>query len=73
MTRRLGHDDLFKALSSFAVEMLELRSIITRATHNALILGDEVCHGTESTSATAIVAAAIVTLSKIKLDGIKEA
>ena len=66
LTRILGHDDLFKALSSFAVEMLELRSIITRATHNALILGDEVCHGTESTSATAIVAAAIVTLSKIK-------
>lgn len=62
MTRIIGNDNLFKGLSSFAVEMSELRGIIQRANENTLVLGDEICHGTETISALAIVAASILTL-----------
>lgn len=64
MTRIIGNDNLFKGLSSFAVEMSELRGIIQRANKNSLILGDEICHGTETISAISIVSASIITLSK---------
>jgi DNA mismatch repair protein MutS len=59
LTRILGNDNLFKGLSSFAVEMAELRGILSRADQNSLVLGDEICHGTETTSGTAIIASAI--------------
>ncbi len=65
-TRILGIDNLFKGLSTFAVEMTELRSILKNANNNSLILGDEVCSGTESTSALSIFTAAINYLSKKK-------
>ena len=58
-TRILGNDNIYKGLSSFAIEMSELRSIFKRADNKALVLGDEICNGTESRSALAIVAAAI--------------
>jgi DNA mismatch repair protein MutS len=64
-TRILSKDNLYKGLSTFAVEMLELKNIFARATENSLVLGDEVSHGTETRSALAIVAAAILKLSKI--------
>src|SRR3990170_6803133 len=63
LTRILGNDNLFKGLSSFAVEMAELRSILKRANKNSLVLGDEICHGTETVSAVSIVASAILHLS----------
>lgn len=44
------------------VEMLELRSILQRCDSHSLVLGDELCSGTESVSALAIVAAGIKTL-----------
>tara|TARA_A100001015_G_scaffold318228_1_gene437471 strand:- start:1574 stop:4480 length:2907 start_codon:yes stop_codon:yes gene_type:complete len=53
-TRILGNDNLFKGLSSFAVEMLELKTILNMATKDSLILGDELCSGTESSSAMSI-------------------
>ena len=53
-TRIVGNDNLFKGLSSFAVEMSEFRTILSNADKNSLILGDELCNGTESNSATAI-------------------
>lgn len=53
-TRILGNDNLFKGLSSFAVEMLELKSILFLADKNSLVLGDELCSGTESNSAMSI-------------------
>ncbi len=64
-TRILSKDNLYKGLSTFAVEMLELKNIFARATQNSLVLGDEISHGTETRSALAIVAAAILKLSKI--------
>jgi DNA mismatch repair protein MutS len=58
-TRILNKDDLWAGLSSFAVEMTELNEIIRRSDENSLVLGDEVCSGTESDSATALVGAAL--------------
>lgn len=63
-TRILNTDNIFKGQSSFAVEMSELRSILKRSNQNSLILGDELCSGTESISAVSIVAAGIITLSE---------
>lgn len=64
MTRILSSDNLFVGQSSFTVEMAELRSILLGADGNALVLGDELAHSTESSSATAIVAAALKSLAK---------
>lgn len=61
-TRIAGMDDIYKGWSTFTVEMMELRNILGRADAQSLVLGDEVCSGTESLSATAIVAAGIETL-----------
>ena len=53
-TRILGNDNIFKGLSTFAVEMCELRTILNNCDKNSLILGDELCSGTEIQSALAI-------------------
>lgn len=66
MTRIVGSDNLDMGLSTFAVEMTELRSILTRADRYSLVLGDEVCHGTESASAVSIVAASLIHLSAVE-------
>ena len=58
-TRIFGSDNIYKGLSSFTVEMIELRNILKRSNKYSLILGDEICNGTESTSGIAIVASAI--------------
>ena len=63
-TRILNQDNLWAGLSSFAVEMSELRDIFQTADDSTLVLGDELCAGTESISATAIVAAGIEWLHK---------
>ena len=65
-TRISGNDNIFKGHSSFAVEMLELRNILLRSDSNSLILGDELCKGTESLSALAIVSSGIETLTNKK-------
>ncbi len=62
-TRILNQDNLFAGLSSFAVEMSELRDILRNANENTLVLGDELCAGTESISAQALVASGIQWLS----------
>lgn len=64
MTRILGNDNIDKGLSAYAVEMIELRSILVRSNCNTLVLGDELCHGTESASAVSLVSASIMDLSK---------
>ena len=53
-SRILGNDNLFKGLSTFAVEMSELRHILRYTDENSLILGDELCSGTEIDSAISI-------------------
>jgi len=63
-TRILGNDNLWASLSSFAVEMTEFRAILKYSNANSLILGDELCSGTETRSATAIVSAGIQTMVK---------
>ena len=63
-TRILNQDNLWAGLSSFAVEMSELREILAVADSDTLVLGDELCAGTESISGTAIVAAGIEHLYK---------
>jgi DNA mismatch repair protein MutS len=62
-TRILNQDNLFAGLSSFAVEMSELRDILRNADKHTLVLGDELCAGTESISAQALVASGIQWLS----------
>ena len=61
-TRILGNDNLWAGMSSFVVEMTEFRSILRSAATRMLVIGDELCAGTETASATAIVAAGIQTL-----------
>ena len=58
-TRIINTDNLWMGLSSFAVEMSEMRDIFRDAGPRSLVLGDELCSGTETTSATALVAAGI--------------
>jgi len=62
-TRILGNDNLWAGLSSFAVEMTEFREILQFADEYSLVLGDELCSGTESMSATALVAAGVESLA----------
>ncbi|MEA1893502.1 MAG: MutS family DNA mismatch repair protein, partial [Campylobacterota bacterium] len=65
-TRIVSRDNLSKGLSTFAVEMLELKNIFNRATVRSLILGDEISHGTETLSGVAIVSSAIIKLAKLR-------
>lgn len=65
-TRIVSKDNLVKGLSTFAVEMLEMKNIFNRATPRSLVLGDEISHGTETLSGLAIVASAIIKLSKLR-------
>ena len=65
--RITGNDNLFKGLSSFALEMAELNAIIKRTDAcgvNTMVIGDEVCRGTESISGVALVASTLIHLSK---------
>ena len=64
-TRIIGNDNLFKGQSTFAVEMSELRTILNMADKNSLILGDELCSGTEQGSATSIFCAGLEHLDKL--------
>ena len=59
MTRILGNDNLFKGLSTFVVEMSELRVILRMADMHTLVLGDELCSGTEMDSAISIFVAGL--------------
>jgi len=61
-TRITKDDDIFNGLSSFQTEMVELGNIIRRSDSKSLIIGDELCSGTETTSAISIVGASILNL-----------
>ncbi len=67
--RITGNDNIFKGLSSFALEMTELDAILLRTERqgpNTIVIGDEICRGTEDTSGISIVSSAIVSLSECK-------
>lgn len=66
ITRLSGHDDLFRAKSSFMIEMEELRTIIRHSDENTFVAGDELCRGTETQSATALTVTTIINLIKRK-------
>ena len=61
-TRISNNDNIFKGQSTFAVEMAELRSILKRSNEFSLVLGDELCSGTETTSGISIVTAGVLRL-----------
>lgn len=63
-TRILGNDNIFKGLSTFAVEMSELNVILRNVDENSLVLGDELCSGTEMGSAISIFVAGLLHLDK---------
>ena len=65
-TRIVSKDNLYKGLSTFSVEMMELKNIFNRANRRSLILGDEISQGTETESGLAIVAGAILKLLELK-------
>jgi DNA mismatch repair protein MutS len=65
-SRILGNDNIFKGLSTFAVEMSELRVLLKMSDKDSLILGDELCSGTESESALSIFVAGLMKLCEKK-------
>ncbi|HAC70576.1 MAG TPA: DNA mismatch repair protein, partial [Arcobacter skirrowii] len=65
-TRISGADNIAKGLSSFAVEMMDLKNIFNRANKKSLILGDEISHSTETLSGLSIVASSILKLAKLE-------
>jgi len=65
--RITGNDNLFKGQSSFVVEMTELDAILKRTAQsgpNILVIGDEVCRGTNETDAQSLVVSTLVRLSE---------
>jgi len=67
-TRISGDDNIFYGQSSFAVEMNEMRSILKYANKNSLVLGDEVCRGTETISGLSIVASTLNKFSQNRIN-----
>ena len=63
-SRILGNDNIFKGLSTFVVEMSELRVILKYSNKNSLVLGDELCSGTENDSALSIFVSGLMDLHK---------
>lgn len=61
-TRISNNDNMRKGQSTFEVEMSELRSILIRTNKNSLVLGDELCSGTETVSGVSIVASGVLRL-----------
>ena len=65
-TRILNNDNIFRSQSSFAVEIQELKSILSLSDSSSLILGDELCSGTETISALSIIATGLQELCSRK-------
>jgi DNA mismatch repair protein MutS len=66
LARISSNDNLFKGLSSFALEITELKAILKRSNENTLVIADEVCKGSEHKSSLIIVASIIEILAKNK-------
>lgn len=61
-TRISSNDNIYKGLSSFMVELIEISSILKRNNKNTLVLADEIAKGSEITSASVIVTYMMKTL-----------
>lgn len=61
-----GGDNLFKGQSTFVGEISEIRNILKSADSRTLVIGDELCSGTETNSAISIVSAGIINLIEKK-------
>lgn len=66
LTRISSNDNLFKGMSSFALEISEIKAILKRSNENTLVIADEVCKGSEHKSSLIIVASIIEILAKNK-------
>ena len=64
MTRINGNDNMFRGLSSFMVELMELMAILKRNNSNTLVIGDELMKSTELRSGIVIVCYMLETLTK---------
>ena len=65
-TRILNTDNLFRGQSTFMVEMCELRRILMKGNNRSLVLGDELCSGTEIDSAISLFTAGLIKLHNIQ-------
>ena len=61
-TRILNNDNMFKGLSTFTLEMSEMSNILKYSDNYSLVLGDELCSGTELRSALCIFISGITNL-----------
>jgi len=59
-------DNLFKSQSTFMSELIELKTILRKQNDDVMVLADELCNGTESMSASALVCTTIEELIKNK-------
>ena len=65
-TRIESHDDIHRGLSTFAVEMSELRTILKYSGPRSLVMGDEMCSGTENVSALSIFMGGVEHLCRVR-------
>ena len=65
-TRIENHDDIHRGLSTFAVEMSELRTILKYSGPHSLVMGDEMCSGTENVSALSIFMGGVEHLCRVR-------
>ncbi len=64
ITRIKSSDNIFKGLSTFGLELVELEAILKRNSANTLIIADELCSGTEHVSSLVIVMTMITMLAE---------
>ena len=63
-SRMPSGDNLHEGKSTYVCELSELRTILKKSTNKSLVIGDELCSGTEVISALSIIASGIKTLSE---------
>lgn len=63
-----NRDNLIKGKSTFVLELEHMRNMIQRSDKNTLVLGDELCSGTERPSAIALVSSMV---KEMKKEGVK--
>lgn len=66
ITRLSGNDNLIEGKSSFIVELSELETVDLHTDSNTLMIGDELCRGTDIASGTGIITAVILLMIKKK-------